>query len=129
MMLYGTRKEEHALSSYQHLAPQEEVQDMSLALWGTDNAHDWLAASPDGLIKSAGLEGVASTAGVSDEVAAWVKEQTGERVWAVTEGSSRGCFSIMLCCVMLCRLCRRTAVLVTSCFWRNDLLLGCCLVG
>jgi hypothetical protein len=80
-MLYGTNKEPLALSSYLHLAPQEAVGDMSFAIWGEDHAHDWLAASPDGLLSSAGLEGVSvggAGGGVSEEVAAWVKQQTGE---------------------------------------------------
>lgn len=76
-MLYGTNKEALALSSYLHLAPQEAVRDMSFAVWGEDHAHDWLAASPDGLLSSAGLEGVTVGGGVSEDVAAWVKEQTG----------------------------------------------------
>ena len=84
-MVYGTRREPLALASYQHLAPQEAVREVSLALWGDDGAHDWLAASPDGLLSSAGLGGAAAGAaaagsggsGVSEEVAAWVKQQTG----------------------------------------------------
>jgi hypothetical protein len=80
-MKYGTRQEPFALSSYQQLAPQEALQEKGFAVWGSDHAHDWLAASPDGLITSAGLEGVTAVAaaagGASDEVAAWVKQQTG----------------------------------------------------
>jgi hypothetical protein len=85
-MLYGTNKESLALSSYLHLAPQEAVRDMSFALWGEDHAHDWLAASPDGLLSSAGLEGVTVGGGVSEEVAAWVKRQTGG--WSVLESGA-----------------------------------------
>lgn len=65
------------------------LQEMGFAVWGSDSAHDWLASSPDGLITSAGLEGLSTAAagtgaaaggdavGVTEEVAAWVKQQTG----------------------------------------------------
>lgn len=78
-MMYGTRQEARALSSYQQLAPHEAVLEKGFAVWGTDNAHDWLAASPDGLITSSGLTGtaLAESAGVSEEVAQWVQQQTG----------------------------------------------------
>lgn len=123
-MLYGTRSEHLALSSYQALSPQEVLREMGFALWGSDGAHDWLAASPDGLISSAGLSGLATittsmaalssstaaagaaagggegsssssvgAAGVSEEVAAWVKQQTGALVvgpgccWVHSQGA------------------------------------------
>lgn len=86
MMKYGTRQEPFALSSYQQLSPHETLHEKGFAVWGSDHAHDWLAASPDGLITSGGLEGVTAAAaagGVSEEVAAWVKQQTGG--WLVTK--------------------------------------------
>lgn len=97
-MLYGTNQEHSALQSYQHLAPHEQLRDMGFAVWGSDGAHDWLAASPDGLITSPGLDGLtaavqppgcdggaavhaasapAAAGLVSKEVAAWVRQQTG----------------------------------------------------
>jgi hypothetical protein len=77
--MYGTRQEARAMSSYQQLAPHEMLDEKGFALWGTDNAHDWLAASPDGLITASGLAGaaVAASAGVSEEVVQWVRQQTG----------------------------------------------------
>jgi hypothetical protein len=96
-MKYGTRQEPHALASYQHLAPHETLADMGFAVWGTDDAHDWLAASPDGLITCAGgLEQVLRQQGGSSggqqqqqgeepagvSVAEWVRQQTGGHVLA-----------------------------------------------
>jgi len=99
-MLYGTRNEHLALSSYQQLAPHEALQEMGFALWGSDCAHEWLAASPDGLITargldtlmqhgaagsssggSSGLEVSGAAVSVSEEVAEWVKQQTGEAIF------------------------------------------------
>jgi hypothetical protein len=71
---------------------------MGFAVWGPDDAHDWLAASPDGLITSAGRSGggvqggavgpppppqqqlaggVQAQQGVGAEAAEWVRQQTG----------------------------------------------------
>lgn len=138
-MVYGSRQEHHALSSYQQLAPQEALREMGFALWGADEAHGWLAASPDGLITSSGVPGVlphpaadrgsssssgsgscvevsggaaSSSMGVSEEVAAWVQQQTGE-----SEAVMRLLLSFVIACVdflLLALSCARKKAGATS---------------
>eukprot|EP00775_Hariotina_reticulata_P001638 gene1638-1980_t len=82
-MTYGTVHEASAWASYQGLAPGEMLSQVGLAVWGQDDAHCWLAASPDGLIsvQEAGQINIAS--GLTQhqlggaDVAAWVEQQTG----------------------------------------------------
>lgn len=49
MTIWGTRHEKEALKTYCSITGYE-VSTIGMKLMGEDKAHDWLAASPDGVI-------------------------------------------------------------------------------
>lgn len=49
-MQYGEQFELSALESYQRLRPQHKVESRMFSVWGEDAPHDWIGASPDGLL-------------------------------------------------------------------------------
>jgi hypothetical protein len=72
-MAYGTNSEPLAMRSYQGLVPHEQLSALGLRVWGDDDVHGWLAASPDGLIS---LQAGAAT-DLSPVEADWLRQQTG----------------------------------------------------
>lgn len=51
-MHYGSKHESAAKQSYQGLMPHEQLEEhrSGFAVWGDDELHSWLGASPDGLL-------------------------------------------------------------------------------